>query len=312
MKVYFMYNYLDAEFAEEKVKELKESGLDVFRFSPTQNIKNWKSIARKKIKECNFICYYFNGDAFLKRNKNIIWEYRTALRYNKKVIFIDGNHDTPVDTLIKEENRTLLKKLFNESYDTTTFEMPLNPFDKAQSTLISKSQWSADNQVVHESYLNKEIPSSEFYSILMEQYKLMVETSETLISRRQTTSNVYIGIISALLSLVGTSLALPSKLATSIIFFVVGIITIVLSINWKIMLQNYNKNNEGKFAVINAIEKKLPANMFDSEYNYNKLKSIVSYASREITLCNIFAIIGSIIATTGIVLLVLSLCGILQ
>lgn len=311
MKIYFMYNYVDERRAEAKIEELKKTGLDVWHFPSDYQRKKWKHIAKTKIKECNYVCYFFNKEAFLQHGKNIIWEYKTAQKYGKKVIFIDGNEPTPIEDLIIQEDNVLLKNLFNESFsgDKLMMKNTVESFEKAQNKLKYQSSWNANEQVIQPN--NSSLHDSDFSHILFEQYKLMVETSETLIERRQNTSNIYTGIITALLTLVGSSFALANRIATGIIFFAVGLMTIVLSINWKVLLNNYAKNNEGKFAVINAIEKELPANLFDAEYTYNKLKSIGSYASREVVLCNIFTWLGSFIAGSGLVIFILALCQIL-
>lgn len=306
IKIYFIYNFANYDNAIKKIKELESKNLDVFYFEPTEN-KKWKNIAKKKIINCDYVCYFFNGDMFLKKNNNILWEYKTAQKYHKKVIFINANdNEKPIEELLQGENKYLFEKLFNTSFSERKLEANIKEFDSTKEMLVKNSLWDADNEVVHEN-MNK---NDNFYNILLQQYKIMVETSESLIERRQKTSNVYIGIITALLSLVGSSFAFANKVVTGIIFIVVGILTIILSFNWEAMLVNYNKNNEGKFAVINAIEKRLPANLFDAEYTYNKLKSITSYSEREKTMTKIFKIFGSVVALAGIAIIILVILGI--
>ena len=306
-----MYKFSDKEEAKEKIHELEEKGLTIFYFEADKKYFGsiWRKSARKKIKECDCVCFYFNRYSYINdgTQKSIIWEYKTAQKYGKKVIFIDGSKDNESIKIIEDEEKKLLKKLFNESYDEKTLDIKLSNFDKTKEKLNSEINWDARNVVVQSSPISEGLGKSDYYMILFEQYKLMVETSESLINRRQTTSNVYIGILTALISLVGSSLALNNKIVTGVIFFAVGIITFVLSRNWKSMLIHLGKNNEGKFAVINAIEEKLPANMFDTEYTYNKIKSIVSYASREITLCKTFTTGGVIISVLGVILFIVGL-----
>ena len=311
MKIYFMYKFSDKEEAVKKIEELRGKGLDVFAFDADVKYHGslWKISARKKIKECNYVCYFFRYSSYFNdgTQKNVLWEYKTAQKYGKKVIFIDGGDDNKaISNLLDDEKRHLLGKLFNEKFSEKDVEVKLSSFGETQEKLGGDLTWKASDVVVQNGPIEKGLDQSGFYNILFEQYKLMVETSESLINRRQTTSNVYVGILTALISLVGSSLALSNKYVTGIIFMIVGLITITLSMNWKAMLTHYDKNNEGKFEVINAIEARLPANMFDTEYKYNKIKSIVSYASREKNLCRIFTIIGAVLTFAGLALTVLS------
>ena len=115
----------------------------------------------------------------------------------------------------------------------------------------------------------------------MKQYKLMIQTSENLIERRNVMSEKFKSLCVTLISLVTASIALNNLLLTGIALLFVGIIVIIISKSWLISLAEYSKNKEGKFVVINAIEEKLSAKMFDIEYTFNKYKGIRVYSSRE-------------------------------
>ncbi len=126
----------------------------------------------------------------------------------------------------------------------------------------------------------------------MKQYELMIQTSENLIERRNVMSEKFKALCVTLISLVTTSITLNNLLLTGIALLFVGIIVIIISKSWLILLAEYSKNKEGKFAVINAIEEKLPAKMFDIEYIFNKYKGIRVYSSREQILPKTFIVIG--------------------
>ena len=70
-------------------------------------------------------------------------------------------------------------------------------------------------------------------------------------------------------------------------------------------------NNAGKFAVINAIEKILPANLFDSEYRYNTKNGIKSYSNREKLLPIIFIIFGVILICLALTVIFLIACDVI-
>lgn len=120
----------------------------------------------------------------------------------------------------------------------------------------------------------------------------MIQTSENLIERRNVMSEKFKALCVTLISLVTASIALNNLLLTGIALLFVGIIVIIISKSWLISLAEYSKNKEGKFAVINAIEEKLLAKMFDIEYTFNKYKGIRVYSSREQILPKTFIVIG--------------------
>ena len=91
-----------------------------------------------------------------------------------------------------------------------------------------------------------------------------------------------------------------------------GLVFTSLALNWKACLRAYEMNNAGKFAVINAIEKILPANMFDCEYRYNTKNGIKSYSNRERLLPHIFVIVGISLIALSLVMLVLTLTGVVS
>lgn len=294
------------EEAQSKIRSLRDAGLEVFAFAPTKELKNWKRIARKKIRECDYVCWFFNGDSYVNHSENTLWEYKKAVHYHKRIILIDLGQNEEIEKLIKGENKFIFKGLFNEDYKDQDSKLSISSFDEAKDKLVGLKDWKTDDIVFATDPENEKTTDPSYAKMLLEQYRIMINTSESLMNRRQTASNVYVAILSALISLVGSSFAFANKMTTGILFFVVGVITVILSNNWKRMLNNFSKNNEGKFAVINAIEKRLPANMFESEYRYNKMKSISSYSDRENALCQIFSIIGCVLLCSGITIFFLA------
>lgn len=103
--------------------------------------------------------------------------------------------------------------------------------------------------------------------VLFEQYKLFVDTSERLVARRQIVNTFFLSVNALVLS----ALALIAKAATGSFVTAVGIgtvsiATIVLCVAWKTLVRSYAQLNRGKFAVINRIERELPAALFRAEW----------------------------------------------
>lgn len=293
--IYFIYNF-DNPSAIEKIKFLRDNGINVFAFEKDKPVFCWKRVAKKKIKECDYVCVYLLNNRIKKENHNILFEYKYARKHDKQIFFFDAtkDDDKTINFLTREQNK-VFDDLFNDKFSNIPLEIKTKKFDDLDSTL----KWDVSKEI------SPDKGSEEYSKILLEQYKLMIMTTESLADRRQKTSNLYVTILTALIAFAGSSFGFKNLLMSSVLFIVVGLISIVLSFNWKNTLINFNKNNYGKFAVIEALEKRLPANIFNSEYRFNKMKSILSYSEREKAMTNAFALIGAILFIAGIVLTIL-------
>lgn len=103
--------------------------------------------------------------------------------------------------------------------------------------------------------------------VLLEQYKLFVDTSERLVARRQIVNTFFLSVNALVLS----ALALIAKEATDSLVTAVGIVTvsiaaIVLCFAWRTLVRSYAQLNRGKFAVIHRLEDELPAALFHAEW----------------------------------------------
>ena len=145
-------------------------------------------------------------------------------------------------------------------------------------------------------------------SILLEQYKVFLQTSEDLVSRRQNVNNFYISINSALMAAFGIIWALNIlpiyKFFTGILLSIVGII---LSISWIKLLASYGDLNSSKMKIISYIEKQLPASLYDAEWaalsdKLNKRK-YVSFTNSEKKVPLLFIIVYICVSICGIAFL---------
>lgn len=105
-------------------------------------------------------------------------------------------------------------------------------------------------------------------SVLFEQYKLIVGTSEALVSRRQQVNTFFLSINSIILAAIG--LLTRENAANDIVgpaLFLLGLSGAILCYAWSRMILSFRQLNRGKFDVINALENKLPARMFTAEWD---------------------------------------------
>ena len=104
-------------------------------------------------------------------------------------------------------------------------------------------------------------------SALLEQYKLFVGTSESLVSRRQQVNTFFLSVNSIILAIIG--LLIRGQTAPSIAgpaLVVLGMSGMVLCFAWQRMISSFGQLNRGKFVVIHALERRLPARIFAAEW----------------------------------------------
>ena len=119
--------------------------------------------------------------------------------------------------------------------------------------------------------------------LLIEQYKIMVSSTEKVTEQRLKVNNLFITVTTSLLSisaLVGKLIGFENKntamLAVGIMLFF-SIVAFVISFFWQKLINSYGKLNTGKFTVINEIENQLQTNLFQREWQI--LQKDVGYKS---------------------------------
>ena len=104
-------------------------------------------------------------------------------------------------------------------------------------------------------------------STLLEQYKLFVGTSESLVSRRQQANTFFLSVNSIILATVG--LIIREQTVDNIavpLLVILGTSGIALCFAWGRMISSFGQLNRGKFDVIHALERRLAARVFSAEW----------------------------------------------
>lgn len=137
--------------------------------------------------------------------------------------------------------------------------------------------------------------------VLVEQYKLFVETSERLVARRQVVNTFFLSANALALSALG----LIAKEASRSPLIGLGIIAIavaalLLCVAWKTLVSSYRQLNRGKFAVIDRLEERLPAALFRAEWvalgEGNDPKIYKPFTTTEESVSCIFMVVYALIA----------------
>jgi hypothetical protein len=100
-----------------------------------------------------------------------------------------------------------------------------------------------------------------------ELYKLMIESSESLIQRRQKTNAFFITVIGSLIA-IASLLVKTGAINTGSIGILYGfsVVGLLLCNSWRNLIDNYGKLNKAKFDVILRLEQEFTAQIYSAEW----------------------------------------------
>jgi hypothetical protein len=104
--------------------------------------------------------------------------------------------------------------------------------------------------------------------MLLEEYKVFVDTMEKAIARRQIANSFFLTANSILLTAAGlmAKQAFDNTVALAVVIPLAAA-GILLCSNWRRLIANYRQLNAAKFDVIHGFEGRLPAAPFKAEWN---------------------------------------------
>ena len=117
-------------------------------------------------------------------------------------------------------------------------------------------------------FIDNEYPNNKKSDHILEQYKMFVSSAEKVSDRRSNLNTFYLSLTTTLIGVIGY---LKTNTIDNSNYIIIGlsISAVLICIYWVNLLENYRKLNSGKFKVIHEIEKELPLNLF--EYEWEKL-----------------------------------------
>jgi hypothetical protein len=122
---------------------------------------------------------------------------------------------------------------------------------------------------------------------MIELYKMMVQSSEELVRRRQSVNTFFLTMNGALLTAVG--LIIQSSEGHKVAGWGISVLAVagaVLCVAWRSLITSFGQLNRGKFTVINTIERYLTAAIYEAEWEAlergENPKVYRSFTSREI------------------------------
>ena len=271
MKVLVIYS----NDGKEKVVALREEiarrfGADtVLRLHSTDRKKSllrhaWHKDAVKMMKLADVIVYAVSPKS--STNENVNWELKKALKLQRHIVYL------PLEPGLKPENPCLYK--FDNNTKTSKCLAEKLSDEEALYTHIQNF-----NNDAHIGLFRETVDTA----VLLEQYKLFLETSENLVSRRQDVNSFYISANTALITIgAGIFTAAPEASLVSKLLVILALSCpgILLNVSWRKMLHSYYINNKGKLKILSMIETKLAASLYDGEWKAMKNKySKIKYTS---------------------------------
>ena len=217
---------------------------------------DWKTPAKEILQSCDALICAVGPDTH--KSEPVDWEIREATRHGKPLLVTRKSEEHKLPSCCEE------------------LQVPVVPWNTiglaarigellVHKVLFRNHDWESG-----------ETPDTDQ---VWNQYQLMVQSSEALVSRRQEVSTRYLTALGVLLSAIGALVALSEKAGITntligiTIFLALGA---VLSWLWKGTINSLGVLNKAKFKVISALEDYLPAQLFDAEWKVlesNRYKS---------------------------------------
>lgn len=306
MKGYVIYKFSDKETVTKELENLQLMcpSLELLLL-PEVPLNKWKIYANKKIKEADCAIFFVGKEAH--KSINIDWELKRFIKLEKPIYTIK----------LEKEN------IYN---DVLVRQSRFGNVNASDSVKFMYSKEVSIDGLVKILNNNLEFDVGEDISchldmdpkVLIEQYKAYLQTSEDVVSRRQSVSNFYITVNSTLISVLSTIVAILnilgaeySLLITIIGCYLIPFLGVILCFNWRRLVYSYGQLNAAKMKVISAIEKNLPFNIYDVEWKVqtDKLgkRKYVSFTKIEKLIPLLFSVIYVVIFIVAIALTILYL-----
>ena len=99
----------------------------------------------------------------------------------------------------------------------------------------------------------------------LEQYRICLLIFDNLSDRRQKSNEFFLGLNTAIMGIMGY-FEIKNVSEAPIIFILVPLVGMAICFCWYRLILSFSQLNRAKFKVIHTLEKKLPANLFESEW----------------------------------------------
>lgn len=250
MNIYIVHSGCDKEIVMQIIEQIenREPRADILMLRNGGLL--WKAEATRLLKKSQMVLFIVGAQSHI--SNNIAWELKQAIRYNKLILYYK----------------------LDDTYKLNTCLYGIDQFSKKKKLLASEAKSIENISDRVKKYENSEyaIFNGAIDKIdrteLLEQYKIFLETSESLVARRQTVNSFYVSANTALITIMATLITAFKEINEKIIICgLISFIGIILSISWNSILNAYGILNSSKMKVISMIEHELPASLYDTEWD---------------------------------------------
>ncbi|WP_108424510.1 RipA family octameric membrane protein [Flagellimonas amoyensis] len=192
-----------------------------------EHSENWKTLVENKMNESDFVLFIVGENTF--ESEQIIWEYAKAKDLNKRIIGY---------------------KLPTATEESILFCQGFQVFDNVKNCFEFLTKVFDDDR-----------------KLKFEQYKIMVSSTEKVTDSRLKVNNLFLTVSSTIIS-IGFVLGKTFGFTIPVVIgmLVLTALALLISYSWEKLINSYALLNQGKFRVIDKIEKQLRTNMFEDEW----------------------------------------------
>ena len=227
MKLFICNRSSDSTLTQNVIVELlAESKNFIAIQQEIEHSENWKKSVEEKMNESDFVLFVVGSDTF--ESEQIIWEYAKAKDLNKRIGY----------------------KLSSATKESILFCQGFQVFEKVKNCYAFLQKVFEDDR-----------------KLKFEQYKIMVSSTEKVTDSRLKVNNLFLTVSSTIIS-IGFVLGKTFGFTIPVIIgmLVLTALALLISYSWEKLIDSYALLNEGKFRVIDKIEKQLRTNMFEDEW----------------------------------------------
>lgn len=112
---------------------------------------------------------------------------------------------------------------------------------------------------------HKENHTDRYIDHYLEQYRIYLHIFNTASERRLKSNEFFLGINTAIMGILGY-LEIKGPIEKPIVFVLVPFVGMAICYCWYQIIRSYRQLNRAKFKVIHSAEKKLPLDLFETEW----------------------------------------------